>query len=91
MKYYVYVLFSLKDKKLYVGFSTELKSRPTEHTQGKCRSTKARRPLKLVHYEYFVNRKEAETREEFLKSGYGRRQLKKFLKDTLSSLSYKDL
>jgi len=51
--YYVYVLQSLKDKKLYTGYSSDLKRRIIEHNQGLVASTKNRRPLKLVYYQAF--------------------------------------
>lgn len=89
MKYYVYVLFSEKDKKFYIGFSTDLKNRFTEHIRGEVRSTKNRRPLILIHYEYFINKADAKAREVFLKSGFGRNQLKQSLKKTLLKLGYK--
>lgn len=40
-----------------------------------------------VHYEYFINEKDAKAREKFLKSGYERRQFKEILKNTLKKLS----
>lgn len=84
MHYYVYILLSLKDKRFYTGFTSDLRIRLSEHAQGKVRSTKDRRPLKLIHYEYFINLSDAKAREVFLKSGFGRNQLKKSLKNTLS-------
>lgn len=87
-KYYIYILFSLKDKRFYIGFTEDLKRRLTEHATGLVSSTKARRPLKLIHYEYFINKADAKTREVFLKSGFGRSQLKKSLKRTLAELGY---
>lgn len=75
-KYYVYILISLTDNGLYIGFSTDLKRRLLEHSRGQVRSTKLRVPFKLIHYEYFVNSKDAKAREIFLKSDYGRSQLK---------------
>jgi putative endonuclease len=89
MRYYVYTLNSLKDRCLYVGFTKNLKERLACHTRGKVRSTSSRRPLKLVHYEYFINEKDACNREVFLKSGYGRDNLKKALKLTLDDYDYK--
>ena len=83
MKYYVYTLLSLKDKKLYTGFTTDLRDRFSRHTRGEVKSTISRRPLKLIHYEYFINREDAEAREVFLKSGFGRKNLKQALKSTL--------
>ena len=82
-KYYVYVLFSLKDKKFYTGFTADLKDRLLRHSRGEVKSTKNRRPLKLIYYEYFINKGDAEAREVFLKSGFGRDQLKKALRRTL--------
>ncbi|MDD4289996.1 MAG: GIY-YIG nuclease family protein [Patescibacteria group bacterium] len=84
--YYVYVLFSLKDKKFYVGFSQYLKNRMIEHNRGNVISTKHRRPLIVIHYEFFINRIDALSREKFLKSGFGRDQLRASLKRTLKQL-----
>lgn len=81
-KYYIYVLYSIKDKGLYIGYTENLYLRLSAHASGKAPSTKHRRPLKLIHYEYFINMKDAKMREEFLKSGYGRDQLSSILKNT---------
>ena len=81
-KYYVYILYSLKDKGLYIGFTADLKNRLQEHAKGQSIATKLRRPFKLIHYEYFVDKADAKAREEFLKSGYGRQQLDQILKRT---------
>lgn len=85
-RYYVYILYSLKDNKFYIGFTNNLKRRLTEHALGQVEATKNRIPLKLIHYEYFINRLDAEAREKFLKSGFGRKQFKEFLKKTLEPL-----
>lgn len=83
MSYYVYVLLSLKDHKFYVGYSENLKQRILQHSYGEVKSTQSRRPLKLIHYEYFIDKNDAKAREIFLKSGFGRGQLRKALKSTL--------
>jgi len=85
-RFYVYILYSLKDSKLYIGFTNNLKKRLTEHANNKVEATKNRTLLKLIHYEYFINRVDAEAREKFLKSGYGRKQFKEILKQTLGNL-----
>jgi len=82
-RFYVYTLLSLKDHKLYTGFTTNLKKRLQEHARGGVKSTQNRLPLKLIHYEYFINEQDAKAREVFLKSGFGRNQLKQALKRTL--------
>lgn len=89
--FYVYILFSLKDRKLYIGYSENLKDRINEHFKRKVRATKDRLPLILIHYEVFTNKKDAKTREKFLKSGFGRSQLKKALQNRLKQLNYKHL
>jgi predicted GIY-YIG superfamily endonuclease len=48
--------------------------RLVKHAKGEVTAAKFRRPLKLIHYEYFIHEEDARTREEFLKSGYGIRQ-----------------
>ena len=84
-KFYVYTLLSLKDQKLYTGYTTDLKIRLTQHAKGLVKSTRIRRPFKLIHYEYFTNVADSKAREKFLKSGFGRKQLRESLKRTLKS------
>lgn len=86
-RYYVYTLFSLKDKQFYTGFTTDLNDRLSRHARGEVKSTVNRRPLKLIHYEYFINEEDARAREVFLKSGFGRNNLKQALKRTLLQIS----
>lgn len=81
MRFYVYILFCA-DGGLYIGFTNNLKHRLIQHARGEALSTKSRLPVKLIHYEYFINEKDAKAREKFLKSGYGRKQLKEILKNT---------
>lgn len=83
MKYYVYTLISLKDHKFYTGFTIDLKDRLSRHARGEVKSTFNRRPLKLIHYEYFINVEDAKAREVFLKSGFGRENMRKALQRTL--------
>ena len=84
--YFVYVLLSLKDKRFYVGYTENVEKRLLEHEQGRVTSTKYRKPLKLLHYEFFANKADAKAREVFLKSGFGREQLRLSLKRTLTTL-----
>jgi len=86
MKYYVYTLLSLKDRKFYTGFTTNLRDRLSRHARGEVKSTSHRRPLKLIHCEYFINKEDAKAREVFLKSGFGRNNLKKAIKRTLNEI-----
>ena len=74
--YYNYVLRSLKDNNLYIGFTKNLKKRMEEHENGLVQSTKYRRPLVLIYYEVSLNLDSAIHREKYLKTSYGHRYLK---------------
>ncbi|KKQ42799.1 MAG: hypothetical protein US60_C0012G0004 [Microgenomates group bacterium GW2011_GWC1_37_8] len=89
--FFVYVLFSFKGRKLYIGYSEDLTARTEEHFKGKVRATKSRLPLILIHYEAFTDKQDAKAREKFLKSVFGRSQLKKALQNRLKQLTYKHL
>ncbi|MGD9899462.1 MAG: GIY-YIG nuclease family protein [Calditrichaceae bacterium] len=54
--YDVYILLSEKDKKRYIGCSGNLKRRLSEHQAGLVKSTRNRRPLKLVYKETFPDK-----------------------------------
>ena len=82
--YYVYILKSLKDNKIYTGYSSSLKRRISEHLNGDVVSTSSRRPLKLVYYEAYLNKEDAEARENYLKGGgKAKLDLKKQIKNSL--------
>lgn len=78
--YYVYILKSVKDNKLYIGKTTNLVERMKKHNRGEVKATKARRPLKLIFYEAFCHKTDAGRDELFFKSGYGREVLGEKLK-----------
>jgi putative endonuclease len=78
--HYVYILHSKKDNKFYTGFTHDIMRRPREHNGGKVVSTKNRRPFKLIYYEACIDKSDAENREDLLKSGSGKRDLRKQLK-----------
>lgn len=65
--YYVYILRSEKDGKLYIGSTSDLTMRLRYHNAGNAHATKDRRPLKLLASEQFETRKEAMHREKYLK------------------------
>jgi putative endonuclease len=65
--YWVYILRSQKDNKLYIGHTDNLDRRLEEHNSGKDKSTSWRRPFELYYSEQFDSRKEAVRRETFFK------------------------
>jgi len=81
--FYVYILQSLKNHCFYIGYTSDLKNRIKKHNNGQNLSTKINRPYKLIFYEAFLNKKDAKNREIYLKSGWGRKSINKFLKDYL--------
>ena len=89
--FYVYILFSEKDKQLYTGYTPNLKSRFKAHTNGFVKATKHRRPLKLIYYEAYSKEPDARRREKYLKGGNGRDILKIQLQEILKELEYKYL
>ncbi|MEI6650012.1 MAG: GIY-YIG nuclease family protein [Candidatus Moraniibacteriota bacterium] len=85
--YYVYVLKSLKDNKLYVGHTNDLSRRFEEHNAGKVQSTRNRVPFILLYYEASNHLTDAISREKDLKTGFGRAYLKRRLSDLESPRS----
>ena len=85
MFYYVYILQSSQNDSFYIGYTTDLKKRLKSHNGGENAATKPFVPYKLIFYEAFLNRVDAKSREEYLKSGYGRRSINTLLKKHLSS------
>ena len=76
--HYVYILKSLKDYKLYIGYSSDLKQRVEDHINGRVESTRNRRPLELIYYEACKSDFDAKGREWQLKKfGRAYSQLKK--------------
>ena len=80
---FVYVLISESDKKFYIGLTQDVQRRLADHNSGKVQSTQARRPFKLIYYESYLDQRDAEGREKFLKSGSGHRFIEKQLKHFL--------
>ncbi|MBN1180910.1 MAG: GIY-YIG nuclease family protein [Bacteroidales bacterium] len=79
--FYVYILYSEKDSKLYTGYTKDLNLRFEQHQKGQVESTKNRRPFIIIYYEACLDQKDALKREKYLKTHYG----KMFLKNRLKS------
>jgi putative endonuclease len=81
--FYVYVLQSLRDKKLYIGYSADLKRRLREHKIGGSVSTKKRLPFKPLYYEAHTNENDARRRERYFKTEKGKSTLRQMLREAL--------
>ena len=77
--YFVYALYSMAGKRLYIGMSCDIVKRVHAHNAGMTRSTKPYRPWVLIYEEAVGTRPQARAREKFLKSGCGREFLKQFI------------
>jgi putative endonuclease len=63
------MLQSESDSGFYIGFSTNLRARLRQHQDGESFATSHRGLWKLIYYEAYTDREDAEGREKFLKSG----------------------
>ena len=69
--YYVYILNNRKVRKLYIGYTADLRRRLKEHQNGKVRTTRVfGQDVELIYYEAYKNKQDAEDREKsFKRSG----------------------
>lgn len=86
--HYLYIIQSEKDKNFYTGTTSDLKRRFKEHNSGKNISTISRRPFKLIYYEAYLLKVDAEAREKYLKTSMGRRVIRKQLANYLNRSSH---
>ena len=66
--YYTYVLRSLKDGKMYTGYTKDLKLRFEQHEKGQVESTRHRKPLEIIYYEACKSQDDALRREKYFKT-----------------------
>ena len=81
--YYVYFAKSIKNDKVYVGFTEkDPAERISEHNSGCNTWSKNNRPFKLVYFEKYHCKTDALSREKFYKSGFGKK-IKKLITESL--------
>jgi len=73
----IYILYSLKLPRTYVGYSSDVERRLKEHNYGKVNATKKFRPWKIIYTEKVNSKTEAKKLEKYWKSGAGRRNIEK--------------
>ncbi len=69
---------------VYTGYTKDINKRVAEHNSGKVKSTKERRPLKLIYWEGCLNQQDATRREKYLKTAWGKRYIKNRIKNYLT-------
>lgn len=85
----VYILFSQKDFRLYIGFSTNVEARVKKHNSGGNISNANRIPLKLIFCEFYLFEEDARKREMYFKTTMGKKAIKLMLKTTLEKMGYR--
>gem|GEM_PF-242778 len=83
--YYVYVLWSEKDQRFYIGYTANLTRRISEHYSDKVYTTKRMDMPKLIFYEGFTSKDDAVRREQYFKTTKGKKGLRLILRDTLKA------
>lgn len=85
--YYVYILEKYIDKTWYIGYTSDLRKRLSDHNNGKgCKTTKNCKSWKIIYYEAYLDKEDATSREIFLKSGSGHKFIHKQLSHYLKKL-----
>jgi len=70
--WYVYVLKSAVDKKLYIGSTDDISRCLNEHNSGNIEATRDRTPLILEAYVALKNKTKAFNLEQYFKSSSGK-------------------
>jgi putative endonuclease len=81
--HYLYILRSLKNGKLYIGQSPDIKARLESHNNGDNKATKPYIPYELIFYAGFINEKDAINSEQYYKTTSGWKRLNNMLENTL--------
>jgi len=78
--YFVYVIYSEKLDKYYIGFTADIQDRLAKHNRKSNGFSNRGRPWVLVYYESFNSKREAMDRETQLKNWKNRERLEKLIK-----------
>ncbi len=84
--FYVYIIYSKKLNKFYIGSTDNLQKRIIAHNRKKSPFTTRGVPWKLIYYEAFIEKIDALREEKFLKTGKGRERRKYLLANFLDNL-----
>ena len=74
---------------LYIGYTSNLERRFSQHQNGESKSTAPRRPFKLIFAEQFLFEEDARKREMYFKTSMGKKAIKLMLSGTFKKLGYK--
>jgi len=77
--YYVYILRSISSQSKYIGTTSDLKNRLSEHNNLETKSNRSKAPYKIIWYCTFNDKQKAYAFEKYLKSSSGYAFTKKHL------------
>ncbi len=86
MEYSVYILYSNKFDRYYIGQTNNMENRITRHNNGYVRSTKSYRPWNIVFQTTLKDRSAAMQLEAKLKSYKSRDKIEGLIKSDLNSI-----
>ncbi|MBU1031509.1 GIY-YIG nuclease family protein [Patescibacteria group bacterium] len=81
--YYCYILRSLKNGKLYIGSTPDLRNRFKSHNNGENKATKPNIPYEIIFYSGFKIKEDAINCEKYFKTSAGWKRIHKMLENTL--------
>jgi len=77
--YIVYIIYSQRIDKYYIGFSSNIHDRLCKHNRNSKGFSSSGKPWTIVYTEVFENKKDAMAREKQLKKWKNRERLKKLI------------
>ena len=79
--FFVYIIYSDKIDKFYIGYSANVNDRLVKHNQKSYGFSNTGKPWRLVYSESYLTKKEAMLREKQLKDWKNRERIEKLIKD----------
>ncbi|MFA6421127.1 MAG: GIY-YIG nuclease family protein [Patescibacteria group bacterium] len=81
--YYVYVLKSVVDDRIYIGQTGDLRRRFKEHQAGRDYTTKKYGGVCLIFYEAFYSKIDSIRREKYFKTSKGKVSLRLITRESM--------
>ncbi len=85
--YYTYILYSYKESKFYIGYTSDLERRLKEHRLGHVHTTARYSSPELIFYEAFIVEEDAVRRERYFKTAKGKKSLRLILRDSVKKIN----
>ncbi|MBI2034300.1 MAG: GIY-YIG nuclease family protein [Candidatus Levybacteria bacterium] len=84
--YYVYLLRSKQNGKIYTGYTGNLKERLRKHKNDQVHTTARMGNIELIYYEAYKDKRDAIQREKYFKTTKGKRTVRIMLKYSLAPI-----